>query len=121
MQIEQEFPEIIYLFNLSLIIGMLILLFSLVFFIYNFKENIHSIRRFIVENLRLDSNNISLFRNVVLLMSYEILISILLSIDQNMVSVTIFLSIQVLGIILGIAAIEINQRKIGIQKKIKNQ
>jgi membrane protease YdiL (CAAX protease family) len=117
MQIEQDFPEIIFVFNFALIFGLFIIFLSLVFFIYNFRENIHSLRRNLVGNLRLDTDRISLFQNVVLLISYEILISLLLSIEQNIVSVAIFLSIQVLGIILGILVIEKNQKRTGIQKE----
>jgi hypothetical protein len=117
MQFEQEFPDIIVLFNFSLIFGLFIIFISLVFFIYNFRENIHLLKKSVVENFRLDTNKSFFFQNVVLLISYQILISLLLSIEQNIVSVTIFLSIQVLGIILGILVMEYNQKGARIQKK----
>ena len=117
IQMEQQFPEIIYLFNLVLVISLSIAFLSLVFFIYNFREKIYTIRSHLGENFSLNYNWISLLQNVGLIISYEIITAILLAIDQDIVSVMVFLSIQVLSIILGIQIINFNQRRMKIQKK----
>ncbi len=112
MEIWKSSPEIIFIYNLSTLIGVIFLLLSLLFSLYYYRRSIHRKWTRIKRSHEFNSRSIPLVGNISIVVSYEILVAFLLFIDQNILSVTFFFIIQILGIIIGFRILEYESKKL---------